>query len=86
MHFYKDFQSKLRSLIKAIGLNPEDFSSHGFRRGGSTYAFKSGVPADLIQLHGDWRSDAKKNILSLVWKTDECCRENEGRNFATYSH
>ena len=23
--FYKDFQSKLRSLIKAIGLNPEDF-------------------------------------------------------------
>ena len=45
--------------------NPEDFSSHGFRRGGSTYAFKSGVPADLIQLHGDWRSDAYKKYLEF---------------------
>ena len=63
--FYKDFQSKLRLLIKAIGLNPEDYSSHGFRRGGSTFAFKSGVPADLIQLHGDWRSDAYKKYLQF---------------------
>ena len=47
--FYKDFQSKLRLLMKAIGLNPEGYSSHGFSRGGSTFAFKSLVPADLIQ-------------------------------------
>ena len=63
--FYKDFQSKLMLLIKAIGLNPEDYSSHGFRRGGSTFAFKSGVPADLIQLHGDWRSDTYKKYLQF---------------------
>ena len=36
-----------------------------FRRGGSTYAFISGVPADLIQLHGDWRSDAYKKYLGF---------------------
>ena len=63
--FCKDFQSKLRHLIKAIGLNPDEFSSHGFRRGGCTYAFKSGVPADLVQLHGDWHSDAYKKYLEF---------------------
>ena len=41
------------------------FSSHSFRRGGATHAFRSKVPADLIQLHGDWKSDAYKKYLSL---------------------
>ena len=63
--FYKDFQRKLKYLIKKIGLNPDMFSSHSFRRGGATHAFRSKVPADLIQLHGDWKSDAYKKYLSL---------------------
>ena len=63
--FYKGFKLKLRLLIKVIGLNPENYSTQGFRRGGSFFAFKSGVPADLIQLHGDWPSGAYKK----VWKT-----------------
>ena len=77
--FYKDFQSKLRLFIKAIGLNPEDYSSHGFRRGGSNFAFKSGVPADLIQLHADLRSDAYKKYLqcSLKDKMSVAERMNE---------
>ena len=39
-----------------------------FRRGGTSFAFKAGMPADLIQLHGDWRSDAFKKYLSLTLK------------------
>lgn len=38
------------------------FSSHSFRRGGATHAFRSKVPADLIQLHGDRKLDGYKNI------------------------
>ena len=67
--FYRDFQAKLKFLIHKIELNPDEFSSHSFRRGGCSFCFKSDVPSELIQLHGDWRSDAYKNILPLVWKT-----------------
>ena len=66
---YRDFQAKLKFLIHKIGLNPDEFSSHSFRRGGCSFCFKSDVPSELIQLHGNWRSDAYKNILPLVWKT-----------------
>ena len=64
--WYSQYQAKLKSLIKKIGLNPDNYSSHSFRRGGCSYSFKSGVPADLIQYHGDWRSDAYKKYLALT--------------------
>ena len=53
---YSKFQIKLRQLIEKINLDPQLFSTHSFRRGGTTFAFKSGVPSELIQLHGDWKS------------------------------
>ena len=64
--FYRDFQKKLKHVISIIALDPDKFSSHGFRRGGSTFAFRSHVPADLIQLHDDWKSDAYKKYLALT--------------------
>lgn len=62
---YKKFQTKLKELIAGLDLDPQSYSTHSFRRGGATHAFKSNVPADLIQLHGDWRSDAYKKYLSF---------------------
>ena len=62
---YSKFQIKMRQLIEKIGLDPEVFSTHSFRRGGATFAFKSGVSSELIQLHGDWKSDAYKNYLTF---------------------
>ena len=53
-------------LIRKICFKPDNFSSHSFRRGGTSYAFKAGVPADLIQLHEDWRSDAYMKYLVLT--------------------
>ena len=63
--FYRDFQAKLKFLIHKIGLNPDEFSSHSFRRGGCSFCFKSDVPSELIQLHGDRRSDAYKKYLAF---------------------
>ena len=63
--FYRDLQKKLKDVIQKIGLDPNRFSSHGFRRGAANFAFRSNVPADLIQLQGDWKSDAYKKYLSL---------------------
>ena len=41
----------------------------GFRCGGSTFAFKSWVPVDFIQLHGDCPLMPTKSIFNLIWKT-----------------
>ena len=54
---YRDLQNFLRECLRKCGKDPSLFSSHGFRRGGASYAFHSNVPAELIQLTGDWASD-----------------------------
>ena len=45
-----------------MGENPDEFSTHSIRRGGvcASWAFAAEVPTELIQLYGDWRSDAYK--------------------------
>ena len=42
-----------------------EFTGHSFRRGGATWAFDSGVPGELIQVCGDWASDAYKRYLDF---------------------
>ena len=60
---YGQFQAFLRSAVAKAGCDPAAYSTHSFRRGGASWAFKSNVPADLVQVHGDWRSDAYKVYL-----------------------
>ena len=62
---YSHFQIRLHELISKLHLNPDLYSSHSFRRGGSTSAFQAGVPAELIQFQEDWRSDAYKKYLTF---------------------
>jgi hypothetical protein len=54
-------------MIKLIGENPDEFSTHCFRRGegGSSWVFAAEVPTKLIQLYGDWCSDAYKKYLKF---------------------
>ena len=58
------FVSKLRSVLSSCGLQASKFSGHSFRRGGATFAFTCGVPAELIKMHGDWRSSAYLRYIS----------------------
>ena len=62
---YDEFMKVLRTVIDKAGLNPQEYSTHSFRRGGATYAFKSKVPGELIKTQGDWRSDAYMKYLDL---------------------
>ena len=55
---YRMFQERIKKAVTEIGLEPQGYSSHSFRRGGATYAFHSGVHPNLIKKLGDWRSDA----------------------------
>ena len=65
---YRLYQSRLRYVISALKLDPKCYSTHGFRRGGTTYSFQSNVPSELIQLHGDWKSDAYKKYLAFSFE------------------
>ena len=66
---YAQLQHRLKSLIAKTGRDPNLFSSHSFRRGGCSWAFKLGVPTNLIQHHGDWLSDCYKNYLAFDFQT-----------------
>ena len=56
------FQNRLRS---DLGYDSLKYSTHSFRRGFATFAFRSNVAADEIQVLGDWQSDVYKKYISL---------------------
>lgn len=62
---YQQFNSFLKQSLSAIGKNPASFSTHSFRRGGATFAFDCGLPAELIKAQGDWLSDAYHIYLEM---------------------
>ena len=62
---YKHLQEKIKVLISKTGRDPQLYSSHSFRRGRCTWAFKAEVPTDRIQHHGDWLSDCYKRFLAF---------------------
>ena len=62
---YGAFVSRLKQLIKHIGLDPKLYASHSLRRGGATWAASIGLPGEVIQMMGDWHSDAYLLYLSI---------------------
>ena len=52
------FIQTLHLKLAAVGLQPELYSGHSFRRGGASFAFALHLLGELIQLQGDWSSDA----------------------------
>lgn len=60
---HTSFIAILKKSLLAAGINPEGYTGHSFRRGGATWAFKANIPGELIQIIGDWASDAYKLYL-----------------------
>ena len=60
------FVDTFRAVLKAGGVaDASKFTGHSFRRGGATWAFQAGIPGELIQICGDWASDAYKQYLQF---------------------
>ncbi len=60
------FVHVFRELLRGAGIaDPSAYTGHSFRRGGASWAFQSGVPGELIQVCGDWTSDAYKRYLEF---------------------
>ena len=60
------FIRTFRSILSKGGFKHAHlFTGHSFRRGGATWAFQSGVSGEVIQVLGDWSSDAYKQYLEF---------------------
>ena len=55
------FVSKVRSAMKAAGMDPSGYSGHCFRIGASTTAEANSVGDATIQILGRWSSDNYKS-------------------------
>jgi integrase len=66
---YKLYQSSIKALVALTGRNPVGYSSHSFRRGGASWAFRCGIRGELIQTHGDWKSLAYLKYLEFATDT-----------------
>ena len=61
---HQSFSIALKSALNKAGYQASKYSGHSFRRGGASFAFSCGIPADLIKIQGDWSSDAYLRYLS----------------------
>ena len=62
---YYQFHTTLRAALERAGYPAHLFSSHSFRRGGTTFSFLCGVPSELMKLLGGWRSDCYLQYLEF---------------------
>ena len=63
---YQVLTKWLRAWIEALNRDPAQFSSHSLRRGGAQWAARCGIPAHVIKMLGDWKSDAYLRYLDLT--------------------
>lgn len=62
---YSTFTKALKRVMIACGYDPKLYTGHSLRRGGSSYAFHSGIPPYYIKLQGDWRSMAWERYVHI---------------------
>ncbi len=63
---YQDLQAFLRVQVSKLDLNPHNYTSHSFHRGGDICHVQAGVNVNLIQALGDdWSSDAYQTYLGV---------------------
>lgn len=53
---YSLFTTMLRNMLSCLKLPLDQYSGHSLRRGGATQALKCGIPSEIIQAQGDWKS------------------------------
>ena len=62
---HRSFTGYLRILLVKIGLKPDDWSGHSFRRGGASLLYRMGIDPLTIQACGDWSSDTFLRYLEV---------------------
>ena len=73
------FSHKLTKVMSGLGYEAKLFSGHSLRRGGggggggggASWSFQRGLPEKIIQVMGDWKSDAYKVYLETSVHTKQ---------------
>ena len=76
---YTMLQKKLKQVTVDIGLQKGKFTTHSIRRGAVVWAEHNQVPHNMIQIYGDWSSDAYKRYLQFPDET----RQSVARKMST---
>lgn len=59
------FVKEVRRLLQAAGLQPDKYAGHSFRIGAATTAARKGIPDNIIQTLGRWKSSAYQAYIRL---------------------
>jgi hypothetical protein len=59
------FVKQLKTKLSNLGYDAERFAGHSFRRGGTTWAHRVGVPAEYIKLMGNWKSNCYERYIDF---------------------
>ena len=57
------FNCDLRMCLASHSDHSASFSTHSFRRGGTTFAIDNGVEIDAVKAQGNWRSDCYRRYV-----------------------
>ena len=68
---YTPMLTMLRSLMSAIGENPDQFGTHSLRIGGATALFAQGADETVIRTMGRWSSDIHRLYVRACF--ERCC-------------
>ena len=65
---YSTFNNFIKKQIRKLGMSDSKWSTHCFRRGGTSYLAACGVPERQIKLLGDWKSDCFRQYIHCPWQ------------------
>ena len=60
------FNKLFKESVKRCGKDAKNYSSHSFRRGSATWALQCGVPGEVVQQMGDWKSSCYRLYLDQL--------------------
>ena len=59
------FATILKECIRSLGLNPQHYTSHGFRIGGASYAHQHNFSDAQLKRLGRWNSSVTQNTFAV---------------------
>ena len=68
---YSQYTAVFRKWLAQAGYPAKKYSTHSLRRGGATWAARTGLPPHIIKMMGAWRSQAYLRYIELTLQ-DKC--------------
>ena len=65
----QQFVLRIKQCLHLCGKTSKMYAGHSFRRGGATWAYRIGLPAEIIRTMGDWKSSAYLGYIDIDTKT-----------------